>query len=118
MTVPSSPSTVAFPLKIAPDQRHLLDQNDRPFLIVGDTPWSLITGITKADAETYLEDRRQRGFNAIIVNIVEHWYNGPLTRDGQAPFAKRNGYYDFAQPNEAYFAHVDYVLNLARNKGI
>ena len=118
VTVPSSPSAVAFPLKIAPDQRHLVDQNDRPFLIVGDTPWSLITGITKADAETYLEDRRQRGFNAIIVNIVEHWYNGPLTRDGQAPFAKRNGYYDFAQPNEAYFAHVDYVLNLARNKGI
>jgi hypothetical protein len=25
--------------------------------------------------------------------------------------------YDFAQPNEAYFAHVDYVLNLARGKG-
>lgn len=117
VSVSTPPSSTAFPLRIASDQRHLVDQADRPFLIVGDTPWSLFTGITKAEAESYLEDRRQRGFNSIIVNIIEHWYNGPINKDGQAPFTKRNGYYDFAQPNEAYFAHVDYVLNIARSKG-
>ena len=112
------PPVVAYPLKVSVDQRRLLDQNDRAFLVVGDTPWSLFTAITKAEAEAYLEDRRQRGFNAILVNIVEHFFNGPVNREGQAPFVRRNNVYDFAQPNDAYFAHVDYVLNLARSKGL
>ena len=116
VTVP--PAVVAYPLKVSVDQRRLLDQNDRAFLVVGEAAWSLFTGITKAEAEAYLEDRRQRGFNAIIVNIVEHYFNGPLNKDGQAPFATNGGVYDFAQPNDAYFAHVDYVLNVARSKGL
>ena len=118
VTVTAPPPVVAFPLKVSVDQRRLLDQNDRAFLVVGDAPWSLFTALTKAEAEAYLEDRRQRGFNAILVNIVEHFFNGPVNRDGQAPFARRNNVYDFAQPNDAYFAHVDYVLNLARSKGL
>ena len=118
VTVTVPPAVVAFPLKVSGDQRRLLDQNDRAFLVVGDTPWSLFTGITKAEAEAYLEDRRQRGFNAILVNIVEHFFHGPVNREGQAPFARRNNVYDFAQPNDAYFAHVDYVLNVARSKGL
>ncbi len=116
-TPPLSPSAASFPLKVSADKRRLVDQGDRPFLVVGDTPWSLFTGITKAEAETYLEDRRVRGFNAIIVNIIEHYFNGPVNREGQAPFAKSGSVYDFSRPNEAYFAHVDYVLNLARSKG-
>jgi len=118
VTVTGAPPATVFPLKVAADARHLVDQNGLPFLVVGDTPWSLITGITKAEAESYLEDRRQRGFNAIIVNIIEHHFNGPATRDGLLPFPKTNGIYDFSSPNDAYFAHVDHVLNLARSKGM
>ncbi|MEY2896614.1 MAG: hypothetical protein RL669_883, partial [Pseudomonadota bacterium] len=115
----TTPSTGAsFPLRVSADQRRLEDTTGKPFLVVGDTPWSLITAITKAEAETYLEDRRQRGFNAIIVNIIEHFYNGPATRDGHEPFAKSGGTFDFSRPNELYFQHADYVLNLARAKGL
>ena len=42
----------------------------------------------------------------------------PVNREGQAPFVRRNNVYDFAQPNDVYFAHVDYVLNVARSKGL
>ncbi len=101
-----------------PDQRHLIDQNNKPFLVVGDTPWSLMTGVTKAEAEAYLEDRRQRGFNAIIVNIIEHYFNGPSTRKATRRSRRPGNVYDFSKPIEAYFAHVDYVLGLARDKGI
>lgn len=114
VTVTPPPTTTAFPLKLSPDQRHLLDQNNRPFLVNGDTPWSLFTGLTKAEAETYLEDRRQRGFNSIIINLAEPYPPGPANRDGQLPFLKAG---DFSTPNDAYFQHVDYVLNLARSKG-
>jgi hypothetical protein len=118
VTVTAPPAVVSYPLKVSADGRRLLDQNDRAFLVVGDTPWSLMTALTKAEAESYLEDRRQRGFNAIIVNIIEHFFNGPVNKEGNAPFAKSGTIYNFAQPNEAYFAHVDYVLNLARSKGL
>lgn len=118
VTVTAPPTTAAFPLRVSADQRRLVDQNNRPFLVVGDTPWSLMTGTTKAEAEAYLEDRRQRGFNAIIVNIVEHFYNGPINKEGSAPFQKTNNIYDFSKPIEAYFANVDYVMALARDKGL
>ena len=117
VTVAAPPAAAAFPLRVASSQRHLVDQNGRQFLMVGDTPWSLMTGTTKAEAEAYLEDRRQRGFNAIIVNIIEHYYNGPINKEGNAPFQKTGNVYDFSKPVEAYFANVDYVLGLARDKG-
>ncbi|MCI0401178.1 MAG: DUF4038 domain-containing protein [Gammaproteobacteria bacterium] len=53
------------------DGRYLVDQTGKPFFINGDAPWSLITGLTKSEAELYLNDRHQRGFNAIIVNLIE-----------------------------------------------
>ena len=117
VTVTAPPPTTAFPLRVGSGQRHLVDQNGRQFLMVGDTPWSLMTGTTKAEAEAYLEDRRQRGFNAIIVNIIEHYYNGPVNKESNAPFQRTNNVYDFSKPVEAYFANVDYVLGLARDKG-
>lgn len=116
--VTSLPSQAAFPLTVGPDQRHLLDQNNRPFLVVGDAPWSLMTAATKSEAEAYLEDRRQRGFNAVLVNIIEHYFNGPVNKEGNAPFLRTGSVYDFSKPVEAYFAHIDYVIGLARDKGM
>ena len=55
----------AFPLKVASGNRYLIDQSNVPFFINGEAAWSLIVATTDADAEKYLEDRRQKGFNAI-----------------------------------------------------
>jgi hypothetical protein len=112
MTAADSP---VFPLKLSANRRYLVDQKDRPFLVHGDTAWSLITAVTKEDAGRYLEDRRRKGFNAIIVNLIEHFFNGPINRDGEGPFVTAG---DFAKPNEKYFAHADWVLRKAREKGI
>jgi hypothetical protein len=49
-------------------RRRLLDTDGRPFLVQGDTAWSLIANLDYADAIRYLDDRRAKGFNAIIVN--------------------------------------------------
>jgi hypothetical protein len=77
-----------------------------------------MTGLSKTDAASYLEDRRLRGFNAVLVNLVEHYYNGPVNKEGNAPFQKTGSVYDFSRPVEAYFSHVDYVLAQARDKGL
>jgi hypothetical protein len=111
----AEPATPAYPLKLAANKRYLADQNDVPFLIHGDSPWSLIVGLTKTEAERYLEDRRQKGFNTLMVNLIEHKYKGPKNRDGEEPFTTPG---DFSTPNEKYFAHADWVIGKAAEKGI
>ncbi len=103
------------PLKISTNRRHLVDQKDRPFLIHGDSAWSLISGLTKEEAKRYLENRRKKGFNSIIVNLIEHKFRGPVNREGEAPFTTPG---DFNTPNEKYFAHADWVLQTAAKKDI
>ena len=104
-----------YPVRVAPGHRYVVDQSGQPFLIQGDAPWSLISGLTKNEAEMYLEDRRRKGFNSIIVNLIEHKFHGPVNRYGQAPFLVPG---DFSTPNEAYFKHADWVIRKAGEKGI
>lgn len=104
-----------YPLRLNASTRTLVDQSNVPFLINGDTPWSLITGISKSEADTYLSDRRDKQFNAILVNLIEHEFNGPVNQEGELPFLVDG---DFSTPNEAYFAHADWVINKAAEYGI
>jgi hypothetical protein len=96
-----------YPVRIGPDHRHLVDQSGQPFLIQGDSPWSIISGLTREEEEQYLENRRAKGFNSIIVNLIEHKFHGPVDRYGEGPFTTPG---DFSTPNEKYFAHADWVV--------
>lgn len=104
-------------LKLSPDRRHLVDQKGVPFLIVGDSPWSLIAQLDERDIEWYLRDRQNKGFDSIIVNLIEHKFctNPPRTRTGLAPFIKPG---DFSTPNEAYFDFAHKVVQKAGEYGI
>ena len=104
-----------YPLAVSPDHRYLVGQDGNPFLVQGDAAWSLISGMTKEEAEVYLEDRRKKGFNSIIVNLIEHKFRGPVNRYGDGPFTTSG---DFSTPNETYFAHADWVIRKAAEKGI
>ena len=104
-----------YPLKVGPDHRHLVTQSGSPYLVQGDAAWSLISGLTKEEAETYLEGRRKKGFNSVIVNLIEHKFRGPVNRYEEEPF-KTPG--DFSTPNEKYFEHADWVIRKAAEKGI
>lgn len=108
---------VAFPLKVEPGGRYLIDSADKPFLIQGDTAWSLIAQLTCEDAELYLEDRRARGFNTILVNLIEHEFssNAPANAYGEPPFLTRG---DYSTPNGAYFTHAHWVVCRAAQKGL
>ena len=61
--VPAALGAGPYPLRVGPDHRHLVDQTGKPFLIQGDSPWSIISGLTREEEEQYLENRRQKGFN-------------------------------------------------------
>lgn len=105
-----------FPLKISPNSRYLVDQNDTPFFLNGDTPWSLIAEVSKEDAVAYLDNRQAKGFNTILVNLLEHKFatNAPSNFYGDAPFTGEA----FVTPNEDYFAHADYVIQEAWDRGL
>jgi hypothetical protein len=82
-------TTPAFPLKLSADRRYLIDQHDQPFLVIGDSPWSLIVEPTPAQVDLYLDDRAAKGFNLLLVNLLEHKFSTqpPKLRDGTPPFA-------------------------------
>jgi Protein of unknown function (DUF4038)/Putative collagen-binding domain of a collagenase len=109
-------AAAAFPLTNRPGRRYLEDAHGRPFLIHGDTAWSLIAQLNREDVDLYLDDRQARGFNTVLVSLLEHHYsaNPPANAYDQQPFLTPG---DFTTPNEAYFAHADWVLRQAAAKG-
>ena len=108
-------SSSAFPLAISANRRYLVDQEGKSFLIHGDTAWSIITALTKDEAEQYVANRAAKGFNAIIVNLVEHKFNGPLNRYDEHPFINPE---DLSTPNDKYFEYADWVIQRAADYGI
>ncbi len=133
----------AFPLAVEAGKRYLVDAAGAPFLIHGDTAWSLIADLTREEVDLYLDDRRARGFNTLLVNLIEHRFatNPAANAYGDRPFQGRtfaviaalaewlpqrlapygtslaSRFADYTSPNEAYFAHADWVLRRAAEKG-
>jgi hypothetical protein len=113
----SGPTGYTYPLKVGPNSRYLVDQNGKPFLITGDGGWSIVAQLSNQDADLYLANRQQHGFNTIIVNLIEHKFAdlAPADINNEAPFT---GTAFQTPPNEAYFAHADYIIQSAAAKGI
>ncbi len=109
---------VRFPLRVSADHRHLEDQAGRPFMVVGDTAWSLVAQLSADDIERYLDDRARRGFNAVIVNLIEHKFasRAPANRHGDAalPVARRT----FKRPNPAVFDFAHRAIAHAARRGV
>jgi len=118
MLVCNLAEAVHWPLRISSSGKYLEDQDGVPFPIIGDTAWSAIVMLNQSDLATYLNDRQSKGFNAIIMNAIEHYYctNPPYNVYGYAPFT--NGMSDWSVRNENYWSNVDYVLNQAKNRGM
>lgn len=112
-----SASSAPPPLTVAAGGRYLVDQSGKPFFLVGDAAWSLISQLSDGDADTYLASRQQHGFNLAMVNLIEHKFadNAPNDIYNISPFT---GVAFKSAPNEAYFAHADYIIQSAAQKGI
>ena len=94
-------------------------------MIVGDSPQALVVNISEADAALFFTNRNARGFNTMWINLLCTTYTGGRTNgstfDGMLPFTNKipsTSFYDLSTPNEAYFAHMDRILNLAAQQGL
>lgn len=117
VTVVVPATTSVFPLHTEAGKRYLIDARGNPFLIHGDTAWSLLVQLDDAEVDQYLNDRQAKGFNTILVNLLEHSFadDPPRNADGAAPFTTAD---DFSTPNEAYFAHAASVIQKAADRNI
>jgi hypothetical protein len=123
--VADSAAAPAYPVKVSANGRYLVDQADRPFLLMGDSPQSLIVNLSESEAAGFFADRSAHGFNTLWINLLCTTYTGGRANaslaDGTVPFTAKVGSttsYDLGTPNEAYFAHVDRILALAAQHGI
>ena len=102
-------------LKVSENHRYLVFEDGTPFFYLGDTAWELFHRLSKADAEKYLENRRQKGYTVIqAVALAELDGLNTPNAEGEKPLYDN----DPAKPNEKYFAHVDWVVKKAAEKGI
>jgi hypothetical protein len=94
---------------VSSNHRYLL-KDGKPFFWLGDTAWELFHRLTREEAEHYLKRRAEQGFTVIQAVVLAEfdglhmpnaYGNTPLTDD------------DPTKPNEAYFQHVDYIIEKA-----
>ncbi len=118
-----------YPLEVSANKRYLVDQTGAPFLIVGDSPQSMMTLLTLPQAAHYFSEREKQGFNT--AGWIDAICAGPdcaqsrdaSTVDGMRPFTGYVGgghdyeHYDLSKPNENYFKQLDAVVRLAAEHG-
>src|SRR5690606_19576657 len=86
-----------------------------PFFWLGDTAWNLFHRLDREEAERYLEDRRAKGFTVIqAVVLAELAGLSSPNPFGHTPLVDN----DPTRPVEAYFEHVDHIVDLAGSKGM
>jgi hypothetical protein len=97
-------------LKVAQGGRHLQYADGRPFLYLGDTAWELFHRLNREEADLYLRNRAAKGFTVIQAVVLAEREGLTVPNPyGHLPLTDR----DPARPVEAYFEHVDYIVNRA-----
>jgi Protein of unknown function (DUF4038)/Putative collagen-binding domain of a collagenase len=111
-------------LSVSDNKHFLMTENGAPFFWLGDTGWLLFGKLTREEAEIYLEDRKQKGFNVIQVmvlhglGIVNAYGDSALINKNVATpkTTPGNNFSDKVQYD--FWDHVDYIIDLAAKKGL
>src|SRR6476646_11639658 len=102
-------------LRVSDNRRFLVHAEGTPFFYLGDTAWELFHRLTLDDAERYLADRAAKRFTVIqAVVLAEIDGLHVPNMNGDLPLIDD----DPTRPNEAYFEHVDRVVELAASLGL
>lgn len=128
---PQLPASAVFPLQISANSRYFQSPNGTPFFFMMDAGWEAAVQLTNAQIDQYLNDRKNRGFTAIILEMAVELYSSqqPTYQNayGYNPFSTINNtgnpYYlattcDFSTQVNAYWNTVDYVIQGAYNRGM
>jgi Protein of unknown function (DUF4038)/Putative collagen-binding domain of a collagenase len=102
-------------LRVTPNHRYLEYENGKPFFYLGDTAWALFHNLNREDATLYLTNRADKGFSVIQATVLAAG-NGWKTPNAYGDIAFIDN--DVTRPNEAYFKHVDFIVDKAASLGL
>jgi hypothetical protein len=107
---------VAPSIRLSSNGEYLIDADGQPVFLNGDSGWSLLVQPTNSEILEYLDDRKAKGVNIVIAELIEHKFAAaaPANTAGEKPFIG----VPFATPNEAYFARADWIVDQAAQRGI
>lgn len=102
-------------LKVSANKRYLETADGKAFFWLGDTAWELFHRLNREEAVKYLEDRARKKFTVIqAVALAELDGLHDPNPYGEVPLNQD----DPSQPRDAYFDHVDYVIDKANELGL
>jgi hypothetical protein len=102
-------------LKVSDNKRYLVTPDHKPFFWLGDTAWELFHRLTREEAETYLQKRAAQKFTVIqAVALAE--MDGLQTPNPYNEIPLEGN--DPTKPREAYFQHVDFIIDKADELGL
>ncbi|HVO79758.1 MAG TPA: DUF4038 domain-containing protein [Terriglobales bacterium] len=122
---PPPPTNSALQLKASANHRYLVDQNNAPVLLAGDSPHTMFANLNNADLAAYLANRQSHSFNILWVeglcsDYISNCRSDLSTYDGIRPFSSGTDRtnFDVSTPNPAYWSRVDSYVNTAASYGI
>lgn len=90
----------------------------RPFFLLADTVWSAFSNTDLIEWETYLDFRREQGFNAVQISILPILHDCSDTALGLLPFGLNpDGTWNYSDMHHAFFDRAAKMLELAVSKG-
>ena len=101
-------------LRVSENGRFLERADGRPFFYLGDTAWELFHRLSRDEAELYLSNRAQKGFTVIQAVVLPQLGVETPNANGDQALDDR----DPSRPNEAYFRHVDFIVDKAAELGL
>ena len=103
-------------LMVSEEGRYLKHENGTPFFWLGETGWLLPQRLNRDEAEYYLEQCKQRGYNVIQVQTL----NNVPSINTYGQYSMTDGY-NFKNINQkgvyGYWDHMDYIIRTAAKKG-
>lgn len=111
-------------LHVSENGRFLQYENGAPFFWLGDTAWLLFQNLNREEANRYLQDRSDKGFNVIQVMIANSLSD--VNDYGDSAFIDHDPTQPDITPGSSYqnpveydyWDHVDYIVDLAAQKGL
>ena len=108
-------------LSVSENGHDLQTSDGQPFFYQGDTAWELFHRLTREEADLYLRDRAEKGYNVIqAVALAELEGIDTENAYGHLPLINRNPAQPATKDGEQndYWDNVDYIISRANSLGL
>ena len=108
-------------LEVSANGHYLQYADGKPFFYLGDTAWELFHRLDREEADRYLKNRSEKGYNVIqAVALAELDGVDVANAYGHKPLVNQNPVHPDTKEGEDndYWDHVDYIVQKANEEGM